>query len=479
MRVDEYASFDGLGLAELVRKGTVTARELGECVLAGVEKVNPRLNAVIETFPERVAGLSNLGRPQGPFGGVPILVKDSPIEKGVRGEMGCQLFAGFAPDHDSELMLKLRDAGFVNIGRTTASELLLAAFTKSRHSGITRNPWDLNRSVAGSTGGGAAAVAAGIVPIVQGSDGGGSIRNPASFCGLVGLKPSRGRISAGPDEGNALSGLAISFVITRSLRDSAAALDALSGPGVGDPFEIQRPERPYVEEIRNPAGRLTIAFATRAWSGLTLDPELAAGVRSVARVLEDMGHVVSEKTPAFDYEPFLAAQIDLWCAHTAYAIDALAAALGRKPAPTNLQTTTWATYEAGKRLSAMRFLAAEAVYNTLTRQVARFFRDVDILITPTCTVPPLPLNAHDIDAPGATVKDLFDHLAPIETFTALFNGTGQPAMSLPLCWSKSGLPLGMQLVGRFAGEATLFRLAGALEQVLPWRDRRAPVHVAN
>ena len=478
MRLDEYAAHDGLGLAELVRKGEVTPRELGELALAGIAKVNPRLNAVIETFPKRVDSLSKTATPKGPFGGVPILLKDFPIEKGVRGEMGSQLFAGFAPDHDNELMLALRRAGFVTLGRTASSELGLAALTRSRHSGITRNPWDPSRSTAGSTGGGAAAAVAGIVPIVQGSDGGGSIRNPASFCGLVGLKPSRGRISAGPDDGDPLSGMAIAFVITRSLRDCAALLDAVSGPGVGDPFEIAGPERPYAEELRRPAGKLRIAFTAKAWSGLPLDPELAAGVRSVARLLESMGHEVSEQAPAFDYEQFLAAQIDLWCGHTAYGIDSLAEALGRKPGPDNLQTTTWATYEAGRRLSALRFLAAEAVYNTVTRQVGDFFRNVDVLLTPTCTVQPLALDAHDIDRPGATVADLFDHLAPIETFTALFNGTGQPAMSLPLCWSKASLPLGMQLVGRFGDEATLFRLAAALEQALPWHDRRPPIHVA-
>jgi amidase len=478
MRLDEYAAHDGLGLAELIRKGEVTSRALCELALAGIAKVNPRLNAVIETFPDRVADLSKTETPKGPFGGVPILLKDFPIEKGVRGEMGSQLFTGFAPDHDNELMLGLRRAGFVTLGRTASSELGLAALTRSRHSGITRNPWDPGRSPAGSTGGGAAAVAAGIVPIAQGSDGGGSIRNPASFCGLVGLKPSRGRISAGPDDGDPLSGMAIAFAITRSLRDCAAALDSVSGPGVGDPFEIARPERPYAEELRRPAGKLRIAFTAKAWSGLPLDPELAAGVRSIARLLESMGHGVSERAPAFDYEQFLAAQIDLWCGHTAYGIDSLAEALGRKPGPDNLQTTSWATYEAGKRLSATRFLAAEAVYNTVTRQVGGFFRNIDVLLTPTCTVQPLALDAHDIDRPGATVEDLFNHLAPIETFTALFNGTGQPAMSLPLCWSTSGLPLGMQLVGRFADEATLFRLAAALEQALPWRDRRPPIHVA-
>ena len=213
MKLEEYARYDGLGLAELVARREVTPRELGALALAGIEKVNPRLNAVIETFPER---LQKPTPPTGPFGGVPLLVKDFPIEKGVKGEMGCQLFTGFAPDQDSELMLRLRRAGFVNLGRTASSELGLAALTRSRQSGITRNPWDPTRSTAGSTGGGAAAAAAGIVPIVQGGDGGGSIRNPASFCGLVGLKPSRGRISAGPDEGDSLGGMAISFVLTRS-----------------------------------------------------------------------------------------------------------------------------------------------------------------------------------------------------------------------------------------------------------------------
>jgi amidase len=477
MRLDEYAGHDGLGLADLVRRGEVSARQLGELALAAVAKVNPRLNAIIETFPEQLEHLS-AAAPAGPFGGVPILVKDFPIAAGVRSEMGSELCRGLALDHDSALMQALRRAGFVNLGRTTSSELGLAALTVSRLSGITRNPWDLSRSTAGSTGGDAAAAAAGVVPIVQGGDGGGSIRNPASCCGLVGLKPSRGRISAGPDEGDPLSGMAISFVITRSLRDCAAALDALAGPGIGDPYQIPAPQRPYREELQRPAQGLRIAFARQAWSGLPVDPELAAGVASVAHALEGMGHHLREESPLFDYEHFLAAQIDLWCGHVAYEVDLVSRALGRRPGPDNLQTTTLATYEAGRRLTATQFLAAQAVYNTVTRQLGEFFERTDVLLTPTCTVPPLPLDAHDIDAPGATVKDLFDHLAPIESFTALFNATGQPAMSLPLCWSASGLPLGMQLIGRFGEEDTLFRVAGALEQALPWRDRRPAVHVA-
>ncbi|MFO1057606.1 MAG: amidase [Dongiaceae bacterium] len=475
MMLDEYARQDGLGLAELVRRREVAPRELGALALAGAAKVNPRLNAVLETFPER---LERLPEPAGPFGGVPTLVKDFPIEKGVRGEMGSKLFAGYAPDEDSELMVRLRRAGLVNLGRTASSELGLAALTVSALCGITRNPWDPARSTAGSTGGGAAAVAAGVVPVAQGGDGGGSIRNPASCCGLVGLKPTRGRISAAPGDGDPYSGMAIGFMLTRTVRDCAALLDATAGSGVGDPFEIAPPERPWLAEVGARPEPCRIAFTTTAWSGLPVDPAVVAATHATARLLESMGHEVVEASPRFDYESFLAAQIDLWCGHTAHGIAAGAAALGRTPAPGLLQTTTWAVYQAGIALGAVRFLDAEAEYNRVTRQVAAFFGDVDLLLTPTMTVPPLPLDAHRLDEPGATVKDLFDHLAPIESFTALFNATGQPAMSLPLGWSPQGLPLGLQLVGRFGDEARLFRIAGALEEAMPWRDRRPPIHVA-
>ncbi|MGE0121092.1 MAG: amidase [Dongiaceae bacterium] len=477
MNLGDYARHDGLGLAALVRKREVSPRELCRLALDGVAAVNPRLNAVIETFPERVPASDDV--PPGPFAGVPFLVKDFPIEAGVRGEMGSRLAAGFAPDRDSEIMTRLRVAGLVNLGRTAASELGLAALTASVHAGITRNPWDPARSTAGSSGGAAAAVAAGIVPIAQGGDGGGSIRNPASFCGLVGLKPSRGRISLAPDEGYPYSGMTVVFALTRSVRDCAALLDAVAGPAVGDPFEIPAPARPWLEETARPAGRLRLAFTARAWSGLPVDPEVARATAATAAACERLGLAVTEAAPAFDYDAFLAAQIDLWCAHTAASIDAVARALGRAPSEANLETTTWAVYRAGKEMSASRFLAAEAVYNEVTRAVAPFFRRHDVLLTPTNTALPLPLDRHDLNAPGATVRDLFDHLAPIETFTALFNATGQPALSLPLHWSRAGLPIGMQLVGRFGDEAALFRLAAALEQALPWRERRPAVHVAG
>lgn len=476
MDLHEYAQYDGLGLAELVRSKAVTAREVCSLALEAISQVNPQLNAVLEVFPDRLPKQEET--PSGPFAGVPFLIKDLPIERGVLAEMGSRLAKGFKADHDAELMMRFRRAGLVTLGRTATSEFALAALTRSVHSGVTRNPWNLERSTAGSSGGSAAAVAAGVVPLAQGSDGGGSIRNPASFCGLVGLKPTRGRVSLGPDDGDAYSGMVTSFALTRSVRDCAALLDAVAGPAVGDPFEIPQPEQPFLDEVSADAGQLRIGFTTRAWSGLPVDGEIVEAVERTVALCGDLGHTVEEDSPSFDYEPFLKAQIDLWCAHVAASINFVARAVGHAPTPKTLQTTTWATYRAGKEMTATRFLAAEAVYNDMTRRVARFFVDRDVLVTPTNTVLPLPLDRHDINAPGATVRDLFDHLAPIETFTALFNATGQPALSLPLQWSRGGLPIGIHLVGRFGDEARLFRLAGALERAQPWAGRRPPVHVA-
>jgi amidase len=293
------------------------------------------------------------------------------------------------------------------------------------------------------------------------------------------LKPTRGRISLGPDTGDPYSGMVVGFVLTRSVRDCAAALDAVEGPAIGDPFEIPRPAKTYLSEVAQPGGKLRIAFTDQAWSGLPLDPEVAEAVAATVQLLEDMGHVVVEGTPQFDYDAFLTAQIDLWLGHTAAFIDSIGLATRRVPSLKNLQTTTWAVYEAGKALPAVRLVAAEEHYNTVTRQIARFLAGCDILMTPTNTCLPLALDAHNLDAPRATVKDLFNHLAPIETFTALFNGTGHPALSLPLHQSRSGLPIGLQFVTRFGDEAKLFHVAAALEEAKPWRNRRPNIHIAN
>jgi amidase len=255
-------------------------------------------------------------------------------------------------------------------------------------------------------------------------------------------------------------------------------LDAVAGYAVGDAVEIAAPPRPYLDETRRPAERLRIAFTARTWSGLPVDPEIVVGVQSTARVLEQLGHDVVEDTPEFDYEMFLNAQINLWLAHTATAIDSVAQTVGRQPSTLNLQATTWAVYEAGRRLPATQFLHAEEVYNQLRRKVARFFAEYDVLLTPTSAIVPPVIDAQQLNVAGASVRDLFDHLAPIEAFTALFNATGQPAISLPLHCTAGGLPLGMQFVGRPGDESALLRLAAQLELALPWHTRCPGLHAS-
>lgn len=479
MTLEEYASFDGLGLAELVQKGEVRASELAELALEGIAKVNPHLNAVIETFPERVTELEVQGTPAGPFGGVPFLVKDFPIYKDVRAEFGSELARDHRARYDTALGEWLRAAGLVNLGRTTTSEFGLAATTENRLNGRTRNPWDPERTTGGSSGGAAAITAAGAVPFAQGGDAGGSIRGPAALCGLVGLKPSRGRITGAPGDVAPLSGLATGFMLTRTVRDCAALLDVCEGPAPGDGFEIARPERPYLEELGRPSGRLRIACTSTAWSGVPLDPSIRQALEATAALCEELGHEVEEVSPEFDYGTYLEAQKVIWYAYTYNDIEARARLSGRQPSPATLQSTTLAWYEQGSSITASQLLGALAVYREVTQVVGRFLTRYDLLLTPTCAVEPRPLGTYDPDQTGATADTLVEQLAPHETFTALFNATGLPAMSLPLHQSPSGLPLGMQFAARFGDETTLFRLASALEQAHPWSSRRPTIHAAG
>lgn len=479
MRLEEYSRYDALELAELVRRDAVSARELGELALHAIEKLNPHLNAVIEVFADRLPAEDHGPQVGAPFGGVPFLIKDFPMERGRRAEMGSRLAAGYRPSRDSALMTRLRRGGLLALGRTTTSEFGLLASTLSHQTGITRNPWDPARSTAGSSGGSAAAVAAGIVPIASAGDGGGSIRNPASFCGLVGLKPTRGRISLGPGGGGSYSGMVTGFVLTRSVRDCAAALDVTAGYELGDPFEIAGNETGFLPAIGRSQGPLRIAFTTRAWSGLSVDPQIVSSVLETARRLEQHGHILVEESPQFDYQPFLEAQIDLWAAHTAHAIDTIAAATGRIPSEQTLEPVTLALYARGRALSATAFLKAEEEYAALTHRVAEFFVSHDLLLTPTNVITPPLLDTRVLTLATADVRDLFEHLAPIETFTALFNATGQPAISLPLHSTSTGLPIGMQFIGRQGDEATLLRLAARLEEDLPWASRLPLLHASR
>ena len=478
MKLAEYASYDGLGLAALIQRGEVTPRELGRCVLAGIDAVNPRLNAVIETYADAVESLPEKAG-AGPYFGLPILTKDFPLEAGRPGEFGSVFGKGFRSPYDYDFWVKLREAGLNNIGRTTTSEFGLAAATESSLYGATCNPWDPGRGVAGSSGGSAAAVAAGIVPVAQGADGGGSIRTPSSFCGTVGLKPSRGRVTGAPESNAPLLGLAIAFMLTRSVRDCATLLDLCAGAAAGDGYEIAPPLIPYAKVIESPPAKLRIALCTRSWSGHPIDPEVLAATQETGRRLQSLGHEVVAASPDFDYAPYLDAQKVIWGAFTAQSLDELAGFIGRKVDPKQLQSTTFAVYEYGKTLGAAQLISALAHYDQVTRKIGEFLAKVDLLVTPTCPALPEPIGTYNPARPGTTIDTFFEDLAPKETFSALFNGTGSPALSLPLSQSKHGLPIGIQFVAAFGREDLLLRLAAVLEQEYQWQERRPQVHVAN
>ncbi|MEP9374916.1 amidase [Mesorhizobium sp. KR1-2] len=482
MRLDEYVTYDGTGLAQLLARGEVTPRELGHCVEQAVAAVNRTLNAVIELYPDALKALPETAS-DGPFHGTPTLTKDFPIEAGRPAEFGSRLAQGFRASSDAVYWERLREGGLVNVGRTTSSEFGVPATTESPLYGATRNPWDPARGVAGSSGGAAAAVAAGIVPFAQGSDGGGSIRNPASFCGLVGLKPSRGRVTGSPNANAPLLGLATSFMLTRSVRDTAALLDLCHGPDAGDGYEIAPPEGTYLEAIQRAPKELRIALCTQSWSGARIDPEVAAATRSVAERLASFGHHVEESSPSFDYGVFLEAQKIIWAADAAADMPAMAKTMNR-----NLEDMLGATvlglYRWGLGLSAAQLIDALAIYDQVTRQVGRVLAGYDLLLTPTATIVPEPIGTFDPNRPGIDADGVFDDLAPKETFTALFNATGQPAISLPLGRSQAGLPIGIQLVARFGREDLLLAVARQLEEELAsgpgiWGQGRPAVHAGN
>jgi len=478
MKLAEFAAYDGLGLAALIQRGEVTPRELGRCVLAGIDVVNPRLNAVIETYADAVEALPEKAG-SAPYFGLPIVTKDFPLEAGRPGEFGSVFAKGFRSPYDYAFWIKLRAAGLNNIGRTTTSEFGLAAATESSLYGPTCNPWDPTRGVAGSSGGSAAAVAAGIVPIAQGADGGGSIRTPSSFCGTVGLKPSRGRVTGAPESNAPLLGLAISFMLTRSVRDCATLLDHCAGAKAGDGYEIAPPCLSYAKAIETPQAKLRIALCTKSWSGYPIDPEVLAATQETGRRLQSLGHEVFEASPDFDYAPYLEAQKVIWGAFTTQSLDELAGFLGRKVDEKQLQSTTFAVYQYGKTLDAAQLISALALYDQVTRKIGEFLATVDVLVTPTCPTLPEPVGTYDPARPGTSIDTFFADLAPKETFSALFNGTGSPALSLPLGQSKLGLPIGIQFVAAFGREDLLLRLAAVLEQEYQWQKRRPQIHVAN
>ena len=477
--LSDYTSYDGLGLAALVAKKEVTPKELLDAALAAVAKVNPKINAVLQTLPEMAAAELVSRAPSGPFAGVPFVIKELVLHaKGVRLDSGCRLAQGIVPPADSELMARFRRAGLVLMGTTQTPELGYNPTTETVLHGPVHNPWDLGRSAGGSSGGSGASVAAGILPVAHANDGGGSIRIPASCNGLVGLKPTRDRVPTGPDYADPLCGLAIEFAVTRTVRDAAALLDAVAGPDIGAPGHIAPPARPYAQEVGAPAGKLRIAWTATPASGEKADPECVKAVHETVRTLEDLGHTLIEGGPKYDWDAFLNNVHPIWAAFTALSVDFSTMQTGRKPGPDNLEAVTLACYEDGKRISAVELLVAQAYHNTLSRSVGGFFQTVDALVTPTIARPPAPLGEMNQNQAGMSAMEWTRKVFAYCPFTPLFNTTGQPAISLPLYWTPTGLPIGVQIAGRFGDEATLIRLASQLEQARPWSKRKPPVHAS-
>ncbi len=478
MTLDEYSRYDAVGLSELVRRREVSPSELAQTALAAIEAVNPKINAVVETFPERVASATGLG----PLGGVPFVRKDILIqEEGGLTEFGSRLAVGLRMPNTSELALRYQRAGLVTLGRTATPELGFNATTENVKDGPTRNPWNLGRSAGGSSGGAAAVVAAGAVPAAHGNDGGGSIRIPAACCGIVGLKPTRGRVPLGPDHGTVLLGLVVEHALTRTVRDSAAILDATQGASPGDPYVIAPPMRPFSEEIGAPTGSLKIAYTNKSWTGVGVDPQLAAAVDRTAKLCSDLGHDVTEAAPVIDTEAFGLATLNIWCGFIAFGIGGLAGATGRKPSLETLEASSLACYEYGKSLTAGDLYRADDVMNGVSRKVGAFFESYDVLLTPTIAQRTLPIGATLLDANASdlTAEKWVRQIFAYAPFTALFNTTGQPAISLPLEQDRDGLPIGIQFVARYGEEDLLFRLAASLEAAKPWKGRRPAIWAGN
>lgn len=473
MKTAEYAEYDALGLAELIASGQVTQAEVLAAALSAIDQLNPKINALVETWgsePEATAG---------PFKGVPFLVKDLGLTaKGRLNELGSRLAAGCVAAEDSNLMARLRQAGLVTLGRTSTPELAASTTTEAIVAGPTRNPWDPRRSAGGSSGGSAAAVAAGLVPAAHATDGGGSIRVPAAATGLFGLKPSRGRISMGPAVDEVWAGLAVHGVVSRTVRDSAALLDAIEGAAVGDPFEIARPQRPYLSELTREPGSLRIGLLVHPLNGTRCVEPVATATHQVAVQLEGMGHSVEEirLDIGLSWDAFVEMNARFWSANTAAWINAIAAATRRPIDASTLEPATLSLHRMGSQLTAIDLLGAMHSRNLVTRSMGDFFCNYDILLSPTLPALPPTIGHYNEGQEHLDGRRWMDRVFAHSPFTALANVTGCPSMSMPLAFDpQTGLPIGMQFSADSGREDRLLRLAGQLERALPWAARKPEV----
>jgi len=472
MAFKDYGSYDGVGLADLVRKKEVSAKELLDEAIAHTARIDPQINAVVVKHYDYAERQIERGLPDGPFTGVPFLLKDLDLLAGTRTTFGASIYKDDVADHTSTLAQRFLNTGVTIFGKSASPEFGLMPTTEPRLHGPTRNPWNLAHSSGGSSGGAGAAVAARILPVAHASDGGVSIRIPASACGVFGLKPTRARNPVGPDRGQGWAGFSCGHVLSISVRDSAVMLDAISGPELSSPYRAPPPERPFADEVKREPGRLRIAFTDRSPYDETIDPEIAAAVREVASLLDKLGHHVWECAPRLPADP-AAVMTTIVGANTALNVRLAEQRFGRAMTENDFEVLTLAAVHNAQRAVATDYVAAELDAFRILRTLAEFMATCDVFLSPTLCAPPLRIG--EIDTMSQDLSQIAPTLRRYMPGTAMFNMSGQPAMSMPLAWNSAGLPLGMMFAARFGDEATLYRLAAQLERERPWKDKLPPV----
>lgn len=488
----EYDQYDGLGLAKLVREKKISPAELCEEAISRIEKINPIINAVVTPMFDIGRAAVRNPLPDGPFTGVPFLLKDLlGAYAGVKFTSGCRAYKDYIPDYDSELVKRYKKSGLITLGKTNTPEFGLMGITEPELFGPTRNPWNVGHTPGGSSGGSAAAVASGMVPVASGGDGGGSIRIPACYCGLFGLKPSRGRTPTGPKVGEWWQGAAVEHVLTRSVRDSAVMLDSICGADAGAPYIIKPPDVPYSDEINREPGSLKIAFSTESPVGIGTHEYCRDAVLKTAKLLQDLGHKVEEAKPEIDGFKLANSYFALYCGENAADIELAESVLKKKVGRKDFEITTWFFGQLGYQYSAAEFVQAMREWDIAARVMGQFHLKYDLYLTPTVAFPAakigelMPksyekaamkiisiLKLGSLAKASGMVNQIAIQTLAKTPFTQLANFTGQPAMNMPLEWDKNGMPCGVQFIAPFGDEATLFRLASQLEKAKPWFDKR-------
>jgi amidase len=470
----EYDKYDALGLAGLIAKKEIASAELLDAVRQRVEEINPKINAFSQLFFDKAAEQIQAGMGDGPFQGVPFALKDlGQYLEGTITSAGGRIWKDRVADYDSTLVTRYKQAGLVIFGKTTSPELGLTTTTESVLYGQTRNPWNLERTSGGSSGGASAAVASRILPMAHASDGGGSIRIPASCCGLFGLKPTRGRTPTGPEYFEGWNGLSAHHAVTVSVRDSAALLDAVSGAELGAPYYAPPQQRPFLMEVGADPGELRIALITDSPAGTPVDPECAKAVAEAAKLCEELGHKVEEAKWPIDAEMMRGAFLTIVNVSVARALDDAATTLGRPVTEQDVEAVTWVMARRGRDINSVDYARAIPKIHQIGFTMAKFQRTYDVILNPTLGKPPAPLGVLSLSPED--IQSFTKEITEFSPFTAVYNVTGQPSMSAPLHWTPDGLPVGVMFSARFGDEAILFRLAAQLEKAKPWAGLRPKI----